>query len=340
MDTWAVVALLAAYLTLLASIYPTETMQHVRSLLALRDMPKVRDNLFRSKFAVPLPQHIRQTRVPLAGLEDNIDRHLSYRCGVHILCLPRSSGKTTAAQHVANEHLAKGAISGVVYIRPSGNETSYTQAITNAVGVDARHMYDAFGSVAAARNASGDSMSWTPVLLIIDDADDMLPVDKDARAMLDSDLVNLACQSWMTKDFMLLMLFRRPEVAKAAWECNGRTKITLFPRLGERSPDAVATDTEMESAVEAQQLDLLPEQRAKLVALAKVARSIGFVVDVAQRIRGLQQTRLPWHMQSLTQEQQSKITHMLETDYAAVAAEHSAEWERWRKDMDDDRQLP
>ena len=223
----------------------------------------------------------KDSYVPMAGVEKAVRASLYHDlCGVHLLPLPPNSGKTTVVKRLANKMLDEGDCSGVVYLDlehevqhwENIDQCSTSLAVARRLDVSYGNLYTHFESF---RKQYGK-----PVVVIVDNADDILLASRFRQ-----DLVSLATTSNNTRDFIVIMLLRRVEVANVVRSWNGNVKIHLVPRPSDLD-SLVPTDAELKDAVRRQQLDLEPAANDELIRMSLGSQSVGFVAEAASLLRG------------------------------------------------------
>jgi hypothetical protein len=250
----------------------------------IRSHPRVERAGFRRAIRQPLREVQlvpKDSYVSIAGVEKAVRASLYHDlCGVHLLPLPPNSGKTTVVRRLANKMLDEGDCSGIVYLDLE-HEVQYWQnidqcstslAVARCLDVSYANLYPHFESF---RTQYGK-----PVVVIVDNADDILLASRFRQ-----DLVSMATTSNNTRDFIVMMLFRRVEVANVVRSWNGNVKIHLVPRPSDLD-SLVPTDAELKEAVRRQQLDLEPAANDMLIRMSRDSQSVGFVAEAASLLRG------------------------------------------------------
>ncbi len=157
----------------------------------------------------------------------------------------------------------------------------------------------------------------TPVLIIMENADNLTLGNIDAQHKSRVDLNNLAAASAKSQDFMLVLLFQDAYTVKNVYEWNPTTKMPLSPTFDQMA-SVQPTDIEIDTVIDAQRLELCAEDLAQFRRLAKIARSVGFVATIARKIRNEQQRG------------KRQVASALRS-YRYDASVHKSDWDRWRK---------
>lgn len=190
--------------------------------------------------------------VPLERLETPLrEAMLSQSCGVHVLCLPTGSGKTTAACQIANELLRDGDITGSAYVDlstgddvvrpPRGVLDDFRYALRlilwpslgpppcspNVEGRLLSRLYaelDVPSLVHCFPHVPDDKLGGPRTVLILDNADIFFRDNDNSEACVR----HLATASIREKSFCVIILCRDPRVAEQIWSYNGLGKIHMI----------------------------------------------------------------------------------------------------------------
>jgi len=241
--------------------------------VASKSLSAVRDRAVWRTLTPPEPP-IPPGHTPIAGLDIHV-RQAMLHWGVPLVVMPRGSGKTTAARLTADAMLREGRFSGVAHVVVPPNSTEcVSKLIARHMGVD---------DVAKEMSQLADGRS--PILVVVDDADQLARTPHEDQLRSQSDLVHLAGASMATKDFVIVMLFDTLEAAHQVGQWNGGSKIQILRPYDADGvlPTTAELDTAVACAVSSSSIDA--GTTIRLTELARRARSIGFVADVAAELR-------------------------------------------------------
>lgn len=243
--------------------------------------------------------------IPLFTLECTLRRSLGHDlCGVHCLAMPPNTGKTTVVKHVANKLVEENRMCGNMYVELRDGMTP-SRAMAEALNVPHAKLYRHL-DVAATR-------AFKPAVIIVDNADALL----QTRGAV-GDIVSMACASYATKSFIVIMLFSRAMVADVVCGWNGGAKVHPVPRL--RPCDrfcVVPAHANILDALHAERLELLPSARSVLRSMALEAQSMGFVTDAVHLLRQLDTSRIDGR----------HVAELLSPDLEVA----KAHWDTWSK---------
>lgn len=255
-----------------------------------------------------------ESYVPLVGLETQLKRAICHDlCGVHLLAMPPTTGKTTASLHVTKKLLTDKKISGAVYIDMNERGPlfqTFSEKIANTLKVEHEKLYPIIeGAVKRKQN---------PLLIIMDNVDNTV-----LNSTFRHDLVSLATRSVLTKHFVILMLLRQVKVAKIIHRWNCSAKIHMLVNKNTIT-DFHPADEEIRTAIKKQELFLNKSDEEIFFCLAKKSKSIGFVAETASFVRGIS---------DLKEENSSVITPNFEASYISSAEEFHKMWEQMVLDV-------
>ena len=231
--------------------------------------------------------------LPIKSVEKGLRFAMQYDlCGVHIMSMPFTSGKTTAVKHVANDLVSKAKLCGALYIDMNvgdiNTHNTFSAKIAEHLKVPCEKLYPLLNEVVLKHPENTEEHIKAPLVIIIDNVDNLIMTNNSFRY----DLVSLATQSTNDKTFVLLLIFRNDNMAQLVCKWNGDTKIHRL-EMGNSNTILQPTREELLIAATSQNLNLSPELMTTYSELCVTSKSIGFVAQTASIIRGYQNLKTP-----------------------------------------------